>query len=134
MVGTILGPSDGQLQDDKSQPTHTNFGGNREYTPSVPKKEGDYLSPTGGHVNSEKNPVDETTKDIDDMNDPVARKRETTRRRNTSELAFRQTVEFGQTDDVETLPPEETDPYDGGGFTHRRSAFKYHFGFEGENF
>ena len=68
-----------------------NFGGNRKVTDNV-QKDGDYTKPSMERRANmaedveEKifNPVEETTKDTDDMNDPNARKREASRRAETS--------------------------------------------------
>jgi hypothetical protein len=71
---TILGPSDNPVQNSKSDTTDGNFGGNREYSQTADAK--DYTKRTGTASNKKENPVDITTKDIDDMADPNARKRE----------------------------------------------------------
>ncbi len=91
---TILGPSDGQLKDDKSSMTDAKFGGHREVSDVAHAK--DYTKRTGNAPNLKKNPVDETDKDVDDMSDvndnfvdPAtqrAKKREFSRRDETSDV------------------------------------------------
>jgi len=50
------------------------FGGNREWGNT--SDDSDYTRRTGDAPNIKENPVDETTRDIDDMADPKARKRD----------------------------------------------------------
>lgn len=72
-----------------------NFGGRRKVTDNTQKAE-DYTKPSmERRANMEEdveekifNPVEETTKDTDDMNDPQARKRETTRRVETTTTGY----------------------------------------------
>ena len=78
---TILSPNDTQLAENKSNITDGNFGGNREHSNTADAK--DYTKRTGADPDKKENPED-TTKDIDDMTDPKARKREFTRREETS--------------------------------------------------
>lgn len=89
----VLGPNDNRVSDkhSSSSPKDGKFGGNRKVTSNVQKTE-DYTKPSterranmDGEVEEKIfNPVEDTTKDIDDLNDPKARKRETTRREETS--------------------------------------------------
>lgn len=71
---TILTPNDSPVMDSKSDITHGNFGGNREFSQTSDIK--DYTKRTGQAPDKKENPVDTTTRDIDDMTDPYARKRE----------------------------------------------------------
>lgn len=89
----VLSPGDNKVNDrhSASAPTDSRFGGNRKVSKNTQKTE-DYTKPsTARRANmdgetEEKifNPVETTTKDIDDMNDPQARKREESRRAETS--------------------------------------------------
>jgi hypothetical protein len=89
----VLGPSDNKVNDrhGSSSLKDSRFGGNRQVTDNVQKTE-DYTKPsterrsnmTGEADEKMVNPVEEATIDIDDMNDPQARKRETSRRAETS--------------------------------------------------
>lgn len=81
---TILGPSDGQLKDDKSMLTDARFGGHREHSQVAADK--DYTARTGNAPNKKENPVDETVKDIDEMTESESRKREFSRREETSNV------------------------------------------------
>ena len=81
---TVLGPNDSPLKDDKSSATDARFGGHREY--SQVSKVQDYTKRAGKAPNKKENPVEETTKDIDDMTDPKQRKREFSRREETSNV------------------------------------------------
>jgi len=89
----VLGPNDNRVNDrhSASSPKDRKFGGRRKVTNNTEKAE-DYTKPsTERRANmdgeaDEKivNPVGETTKDLDDLNDPNARKREASRRAETS--------------------------------------------------
>jgi len=84
-------PNDNRVSDRNASSSlkDRNFGGNRKVTDNVQKAE-DYTKPSlerranlDGEVEAELIAPD-TTKDIDEMNDPEARKRETSRRAETS--------------------------------------------------
>lgn len=89
----VLSPGDNRVNDrhSSSSPTDGRFGGNRKVSDNTQKAE-DYTKPSktrranlsGEAEKKVFNPVGETTDDIDDMNDPNARKRETSRRAETS--------------------------------------------------
>jgi hypothetical protein len=64
---TILGPSDGQLNDNKSDMTDTRFGGQRKRLNQSIADAKDYTKRTGEAPNKKENPVDETIRDVDDM-------------------------------------------------------------------
>jgi hypothetical protein len=133
MTGIILGPSDGQVSNKgKSDATHSHFGGNREYTPNKPRSENDYLKETLGAPNRVDNPVDETTRDVDDMSDPKdittrAKKREFQRRAETNDHADHN-KEYFHNSDSENIPQEDTGATLGDADNRRGSANKYHFG------
>jgi len=87
----VLSPGDNRVSDKTSSDSlkNRNFGGNRKVTDNIQKAE-DYTKPSlerranlDGEVESELI-APESTMDVDDMNDPVARKRETSRRAETS--------------------------------------------------
>jgi len=104
---TILGPSDGQLQDNKSDTSDSNFGGNREYSQTAADK--DYTSRTGNAPNKKENPVDETVRDIDDMANVESRKREFSRRDETSDTQ-KNNESVAIQSDSDRRPDEDTDP------------------------
>lgn len=88
----VMSPYDNRVaEDDAGGLKDRNFGGNRKVTDNVQKSE-DYTKPsterranmTGETDEKIFNPVEETTKDVDDMNDLEARKREESRRAETS--------------------------------------------------
>lgn len=89
----VMSPNDNSVSDRSSSSSlkDRNFGGNRKVTENVQKDE-DYTKPSMerranmAEDAEEKifNPVEETTKDIDDMNNPEERKREASRRAETS--------------------------------------------------
>jgi hypothetical protein len=81
---TVLGPNDNPLNDSKSSTVDGNFGGNREHSKTADAK--DYTKRTGAAPDLKENPVDETSKDIDEMTDPKSRKREFSRREETSNV------------------------------------------------
>ena len=73
---TVLGPSDGQLKDNKSDMTDTRFGGQRQRLSKSVADAKDYTRRTTTAPNKKENPVDETVKDVDDMTNAAERKRE----------------------------------------------------------
>lgn len=78
----ILGPSgdgptgDKPLRENKSDMVDGRFGGQRKTVATSVASPNDYTKRTGAAPNKEENPVDETTRDIDDMTNPNERKRE----------------------------------------------------------
>lgn len=78
----VMSPGDNKVQDSKSDTTDGRFGGNRKVTSDVQNPQ-DYTKSTLDGRDKVENPED-TTKDIDDLNDPQARKRENSRRAETS--------------------------------------------------
>jgi hypothetical protein len=130
---TILGPSENQLAENKSDMVDGNFGGNREVTDDLATSQ-DYKRPRGGAPNRKENPVDDTTKDIDDMTDLKARKREFSRREETSNVQKSNKDNFFVKSDVENQPDEETDAFEPDPtdpnflIKNRRSKSKGHFG------
>lgn len=95
----VMSPNDNRVSDRHASSSlkDRKFGGNRKVTDNVQKTE-DYTKPsterranmTGEADEKIFNPVEETTRDTDDMNDPQARKRETTRRAETSTTGYDQ--------------------------------------------
>lgn len=105
MTFNVLSPGDGLLKKDASQPRHTNFGGHREHSKTAHDK--DYTSRTGEAPNVKKNPVlqeGEATKDIDDMTDPYARKREFSRREETANCQKSNEADFATMSSRENTP------------------------------
>jgi hypothetical protein len=99
---TILGPNDSPVQNSKSDGVDGNFGGNREYSQTSDAK--DYTKRAGSAPNKKENPVDKTVKDIDDMADPKARKREFSRREETSNTQKSNEAGFITKSDKDNLP------------------------------
>jgi len=123
----ILSPNDSPLADNASDMKDQNFGGNREVTTGVQQKEQDYTKSAGGSPNIEENPVSETTRDIDDMANPEARKREFSRRAETQDPADHNKERFSESDSS-NRPLEDTDGTTVPDDKHRRSKLKNHFG------
>jgi len=74
----VLTPGDSRVQDSKSDPANGNFGGNRKVTANI-QRASDYTLPTTGNSEAPMNPVEETVRDVDDLNDAMAKKNETKR-------------------------------------------------------
>lgn len=130
----ILTPNDSPLAENASDMKDQNFGGNREVTTGVQRKAQDYKRPVGGDVNAEENPVDETTRDIDDMTDPKARKREFSRRAETWDRADHNKERFAESE-PDNRPPEDTSAVVVPDEKFHGDRLKYHFGegqYEGE--
>jgi hypothetical protein len=121
-------PGDSPLSKDQSAPTDARFGGHREV--SAVGKDQDYTSRTGSASNRKENPVDDTIKDIDDMTDPNQRKREFSRREETSNVQASNEAGFITKTDSDNRPLEDTDAFepDGSSIKLRRSKIKGHFG------
>ena len=105
-----------------------NFGGNREVTSNISKSQ-DYKSPSGGSPNIVENPED-VAKDIDEMTEAASRKREFSRREETSNTQKSNEAGFITKTDSDNRPPEQTDPFepDSDPLKLRRSKDKYNFG------
>ena len=69
---TILTPGDSPVMYDKSDATHSNFGGQRQNAAVADAK--DYTKRTGQAPSIEENPVDDAIRDIDDMSNLQERK------------------------------------------------------------
>jgi len=129
---TILGPSDGQLADNKSDMTDCRFGGIREHSDVADTK--DYTKRTGGAPNKEENPVDEVAKDVDEMTESEARKREFSRREETSNVQKNNEADWQVKSDSDNQPLENTDAFEPDPsdpnflMKTRRSKLKGHFG------
>jgi len=104
---TILTPGDSPVKDDKSSPTVSNFGGHRAHSNSVSDAK-DYTKRTGNAPTIEENPTDTAVRDIDDMADPAARKREFSRREETSNTQLNNESSFITKSDSDNLPPMDT--------------------------
>ena len=122
----ILSPNDSPVRESKSDTTDANFGGNREFTTGAQRKAHDYKKPTQASIDVEENPVDNVTRDIDDMTDPKARKREFSRRAETMDHSDHNKERFHESE-PNNRPPEETDAFVPDE-KHRRSKLKGHFG------
>ena len=82
----VMSPGDNKVKDSQSDAKVGNFGANRKVTDNVQKSE-DYTKPSLGrrsNVETEGIPAEDTTKDIDNLNDPEAKKREASRRAETN--------------------------------------------------
>lgn len=95
----VMSPCSNRVSDKHSADAlkNRNFGGNRKVTDDIQKSE-DYTKPSlerRANVSGdaeEKFIKPDATMDIDDMNDPKARKRETTRRAETSTTGYDQSA------------------------------------------
>jgi len=152
-------PYDAPLQESQSDAIDGRFGGLRQVvdqsvgkgittisggTPNETKISasviGDYTKRTTIAPNTKRNPVDETTKDVDDLNNEEDRKREASRRAETSTVgAANKYRRPGDGDDKtysepDNRPLEDTDAFipeatvSGEAVKLRRSKNKYHFG------
>jgi hypothetical protein len=101
----ILGPSDSPVNDSKSDMTHSHFGGQRKVTDGVQKAE-DYTQRTTTAADVQENPVDDATKDVDDLNDLKARKNDT-KRQVDSFLTGDKNKEHFNVSDLENKPLDE---------------------------
>ena len=129
-----LSPNDSPLDSNASDMKDQNFGGNRKFTEGKQQKTQDYKKPVGGSANIEENPVDDVTRDIDDMTDPKARKREFSRRAETNDHADHNKERFHETD-PENRPAEDTSVVKIPDGKHHGDKNRYQFGqgqYEGE--
>lgn len=131
----VLGPNDSPVNDSKSSLVDGNFGGNRGITSNISKSQ-DYRKPSGGAPNKIENPKD-VSKDVDEMTEAESRKREFSRREETSNTQESNEAGFISKTDSNNRPLEDTDPFepDSDPPKKRRSKNKYHFGdgqYEGE--
>ena len=112
----VMSPNDNRVSDKTSADAlkDRKFSGNRQVTDNVQKDE-DYTKPSmerRANLSGKDTPESEliapdTTKDIDDLNDPVARKRETSRRAETSTVgADNQYRRPGDADDKTYSDPD----------------------------
>lgn len=124
----VLGPSDSPVSSSKSSMVDGNFGGNREVTSNISKSQ-DYTKPSGGAPNKIENPED-VSKDIDEMTEAESRKREFSRREETSNTQKSNEAGFISKTDSDNRPLEQTDPFepDSDPPKTRRSKDKYNFG------
>lgn len=103
----ILTPNDNPVSGDAGEMKDQNFGGNRKFTTGVQQKAQDYKRPVPGNSNSEENPVDEVVRDIDDMTDLNARKREFSRRAETADHSDHNKERFHESE-PDNRPEEDT--------------------------
>jgi len=132
--GGVLSPDDNKVKDSTSDMVDTDFGGNREHSNTASSEDYTARSKT---TNNEQNPVDETIRDIDDLTDPKQRKREFSRREETSNTQSSNEGSFRIESDPDNRPPEDTDGFvsDNHPVKRLRSKDKYNFGdgqYEGE--
>jgi len=130
----FLSPNDNPVNNSSSDSSDGDFGGNRKHTTGVQRKQHDYTKVVGGNCNTKVNPVDKTTRDIDEMTDPSIRKREFSRRAETNNHADLNKEHFHEADSG-NRPSEDTDGTTVPDGKHRRSKNKNHFGegqYEGE--
>lgn len=129
-----LNPNDNVLDDNASETSDSNFGGNRQYTTGTQQKEQDYKKSTGGSINIKKNPVDKTIRDIDDMANSETKKREFSRRAETENPSDHNKEHFNITDS-ENRPEEDTSGVIEPDNKYHGNRLRYHFGegqYEGE--
>jgi hypothetical protein len=130
----VMSPNDNKLNNDVSEPTDKDFGGHREYSKTASSE--DYTS-RSNTMDKKENPVDDTVKDIDDLTDPKQRKRELSRREETSNVQKSNESAFSTQSTSDNRPPENTDDFvsDNDPVKRYRSKDKYNFGdgqYEGE--
>jgi hypothetical protein len=133
---TGMSPFDNPVAYAKDDATDSHFGGQRRK--GLPESLGDpkdYTKRTTVRVTAKKeNPVDESIKDVDDMTDAFQRKREFSRREETSNVQKSNTAEWREQSDSDRRPPEETDPFEPDPsdpnflIKNRRSKLKGHIG------
>lgn len=124
----VLGPSDSPVSSSKSSMVDGNFGGNRSISANTSKSQ-DYKSPGGGAPNRVENPED-VAKDIDEMTEAESRKREFSRREETSNRQKSNEADFISKTDSDNRPSEDTDAFEpeSDPVKVRRSKDKYNFG------
>lgn len=130
----ILSPNDNPLAENAGDMKDQDFGGNREFTTGKQQKTQDYTKPVGGSANIEENPVDEVIRDIDDMTDPKARKREFSRRAETADHSDHNKERFSESE-PDNRPQEDTRAVAIPDDKFHGDRLKYHFGegqYEGE--
>ena len=101
----ILGPSESQVSNPTNDLTATNFGGPRKVTAGI-QNAADYTKRTNDLRDVKENPVDDTTRDVDDLNDPQARKSDTLRQVKSFEVADSNTEHFHVLD-IKNKPLDE---------------------------
>ena len=114
----VMSPNDNPVSDRDSSSSlkDRNFGGNRKITKNIQKTE-DRTRPSLESRANLTGPAEEqlihpdSTMDIDDMNDPLARKREESRRAETSTVgAQNQYRRPGDSQKIESDPDKRTKP------------------------
>jgi len=120
-------PNDNPVNDSVSDTVDGDFNGNREYTTGKQHKKSDYKKPVGGSSNIEENPVEEVSRDIDEMTDPTIRKREFSRREETQDHADHNKDRFPESD-TDNRPKEDTSPIKIPDDKVHGDKLKYHFG------
>jgi len=101
----VLGPHDSPVSHSTTDLTDTNFGGARKVTAGI-QNAADYTKRTNDLRDVKENPVDATTRDVDDLNDPQARKNDTTRQVKSFETGDLNT-EYFHVSDLENKPLDE---------------------------
>lgn len=106
----VLSPSgdgptgDRPLKESKSDITHSHFGGNREVSEDISSGK-DYTQRATEKITSKKeNPVDETVRDIDEMTEAESRKREFSRREETSNVQKNNEADWQTKSDADNRP------------------------------
>lgn len=120
---TVLGPTDV-----KTSTKDGDFGGNRSVSSNNTKAQ-DYKKPSGAAPNRKENPQD-VAKDIDEMTEAESRKREFSRRDETSDVQQSNESGFISKTDADKLPPEDTDAFipEADLIKLRRSKDKHNYG------
>lgn len=119
----VLSPGDNRPNDRSAEgsPKDGRFGGNRQVTANVQSKQDYTKRSMEKRANLDEdsesqvvNPFDRTTDDIDDLNDPKARKREASRRAETSTVGAQNKYRRpGDSDDKEYSDYENRPRQDG---------------------
>jgi hypothetical protein len=108
-----MSPNDNRVSDKESSDAlkDRNFGGNRKITDNIQKDE-DYTKPTNERRSGVSGDAEEefiqpsATDDIDDLNDPNARKREASRRAETSTVGAQNKYRRGGDSDIIDSDPD----------------------------
>jgi hypothetical protein len=100
-------PNDNPVDDDVGSMKDSNFGGQRQFTTGKQVRNQDYTKKHCGAPNTKKNPVEDAVRDVDAMTNEETRKREFSRRAETSASGDHNKEHFHKTD-PENRPLEDT--------------------------
>lgn len=119
-------PNDSPVDDNTSSMKDNNFGGQRQFTTGKQVRTQDYTKKHCGAPNTKENPVEDAVRDVDAMSDEETRKREFSRRAETSTCGDHNKEHFHETD-PENRPLEDTTAFIPDGKKHG-DKLRNHFG------